>query len=109
MNSIADINPSIAASVEQAEAIRGSMQMKLDEMRQAYHKAPYPTLDERKHDLKQLKRLIGDNTEAIAKAISEDYGHRSEHETMFAEFIGTGGGIDAVSYTHLTLPTIYSV
>ena len=45
MNSIADINPSIAASVEQAEAIRGSMQMKLDEMRQAYHKAPYPTLD----------------------------------------------------------------
>ena len=93
MNSIADINPSIAASVEQAEAIRGSMQMKLDEMRQAYHKAPYPTLDERKHHLKQLKRLIGDNTEAIAKAISEDYGHRSEHETMFANSSVPGAGL----------------
>ena len=33
MNSIAEINPSIAESVEQAEAIRTSMQMKLDEMR----------------------------------------------------------------------------
>ena len=47
MNSIAEINPSIAESVEQAEAIRTSMQMKLDEMRRAYHKAPNPSLAER--------------------------------------------------------------
>ena len=96
MNSIADINPSIAESVEQAEAIRTSMQVKLDEMRRAYHQAPSPSLAERKHDLKQLKRLIGDNTESISQAISRDYGHRSEHETMFAEFIGTGGSIDDI-------------
>jgi coniferyl-aldehyde dehydrogenase len=96
MNSIADINPSIAESVEQAEAIRTSMQVKLDEMRRAYHQAPSPSLAERKHDLKQLKRLIGDNTESISQAISRDYGHRSEHETMFAELIGTGGSIDDI-------------
>ena len=96
MNSIADINPTIAGSIEQAEAIRGSMQMKLDEMRRAYHQDPNPSEADRKHHLKQLKKLIGENTEAISKAISEDYGHRSEHETMFAEFIGTGGGIDDI-------------
>jgi coniferyl-aldehyde dehydrogenase len=96
MNSIADINPSIAGSIEQAEAIRGSMQMKLDEMRRAYHQDPNPSEADRKHHLKQLKKLIGENSEAISKAISEDYGHRSEHETMFAEFIGTGGGIDDI-------------
>ena len=55
MNSIAEINPSIAESVEQAEAIRTSMQMKLDEMRRAYQKAPNPSLAERKEHLKQLK------------------------------------------------------
>ena len=96
MNSIAEINPSIAESVEQAEAIRTSMQMKLDEMRRAYHKAPNPSLAERKEHLKQLKRMIGDNVDAISRAISLDYGHRSEHETMFAEFIGTGGSIDDI-------------
>ena len=96
MTSLAEINPSIAESIEQAEAIRTSMQMKLDEMRRAYHKAPYPSCEERKHDLIQLKRLIGENTDAISKAISLDYGHRSEHETMFAEFIGTGGSIDDI-------------
>ena len=93
MNSIAEINPSIAASVEQAQAIQASMQMKLDEMRRAHLKNANPTFAERKHDLLQLKRLIGENTEAISQAISQDYGHRSEHETMFAEFIGTGGSI----------------
>ena len=66
MNSIAEINPSIAESVEQAEAIRTSMQMKLDEMRRAYHKAPNPSLAERKEHLKKLKRMIGDNVDEIS-------------------------------------------
>ena len=94
MNSIAEINPSIAESVEQAEAIRTSMQMKLDEMRRAYHKAPYPSCDERKHDLKQLKRLIGENTDAISKAISLDYGHRSAHAPQ-CTFFDDGDAVHA--------------
>ena len=70
MNSIAEITPSIAESVEQAEAIRTSMQMKLDEMRRAYHKAPNPSLAERKEHLKKLKRMIGDNVDAISHSIT---------------------------------------
>ena len=94
MNSIAEINPAIAESIEQANAISEALKSQLETQRKAYFADPNPSLSERKHHLRQLKALIGENTEAIAKAISEDYGHRSEHETMFAEFIGTGGTIN---------------
>ena len=57
----------------------------LREQRAAYLAAPFPSLDERRADLKQLLRMLQENREAIIAAISADYGHRSRHETMLAE------------------------
>jgi len=42
---------------------------------------------QRKAHLKQLKKLISDNKEAIIEAIGLDYGNRSEFETLFAEIV----------------------
>jgi coniferyl-aldehyde dehydrogenase len=51
-------------------------------------------LAERRADLLQLKAFVRDNAEAIAQAIHADYGHRSHHETMFAEVVPVVQAVD---------------
>lgn len=59
----------------------------LERQRAAYLAAPAPSIAERRDDLDNLKRMILDHTDEIIAAISEDYGNRSRHETLFAELI----------------------
>jgi coniferyl-aldehyde dehydrogenase len=44
-----------------------------------------PSLEERTRDLDKLERVILAKKDAIAKAVSADFGHRSSHETLLAE------------------------
>ncbi|WP_127075090.1 coniferyl aldehyde dehydrogenase [Rhodomicrobium lacus] len=44
-----------------------------------------PDLDERREDLKRLIAAIGEKADAIASAISADFGSRSSHETIVAD------------------------
>ena len=62
--------------------------------RDDYLKHPIPNYTQRKQDLKQLKAIINDNRDAIIEAISQDYGNRSRHETLFAEIISVTDGIN---------------
>jgi coniferyl-aldehyde dehydrogenase len=77
----------------------------LTRQRAAYLAHPVPSLDERKSDLKKLQALVRDHRDAIVAAIAADYGHRSTHETLFAEIFPVLDGVDhalkPVSYTHL--------
>lgn len=66
----------------------------LARQRAAYLAHPVPSLDERKSDLKKLQALVRDNRDAIVAAISADYGHRSTHETLFAEIFPVLNGVD---------------
>lgn len=61
--------------------------------RQACANEPYPPYKTRLENLKKLERLIQENTGAIAAAISRDFGHRSEYETMFLEVFPSLSGI----------------
>ena len=61
--------------------------------RAAYHAHPVPSIGERRDDLKRLQALLRDHQEAIADAISADYGHRSRHETRLAEIAPAVDGI----------------
>lgn len=62
--------------------------------RDAHEAHPYPSEAERRHDLLSLKAFVRDNAEAIAEAINADYGHRSRHETLFAEVVPVIHGVD---------------
>jgi len=64
------------------------------QQRQAYLADPVPTYAQRRQDLKQLKRLVLDNTDAIVEAINQDYGNRSRHETLLTELISVNGEIN---------------
>ena len=66
----------------------------LEVQKAAYNDDPVPSLEQRKKDLLALKSMLGDNREAIADAISKDYGNRSRHETMLAEIIMVLDGLN---------------
>jgi len=68
----------------------------LARQRKAYFANPVPSFDERKADLRTLKRFILEHQEALCDAISADYGHRSRHETLLAEVYPAVSGIDHV-------------
>ena len=65
--------------------------------RECYLADPNPDYQQRREDLKNLKRMITENMDAIISAISEDYGNRSRHESQFAEIISVTDGINDVS------------
>lgn len=57
-----------------------------DAQKQAYLAQPEPSLQERRADLATLSRMLKENRDALVAAINQDYGNRSEFETLFAEF-----------------------
>ncbi|MBD2859395.1 coniferyl aldehyde dehydrogenase [Spongiibacter sp. KMU-158] len=79
---------------QQTNAIAETLKAAFEHQRKAYLAQPYPSLDQRKQDLKALKNLLMENREAIIEAINKDYGNRCRQESLFAEVISTAGGID---------------
>jgi coniferyl-aldehyde dehydrogenase len=73
-----------------AEALREAF----DKQRRAYFAEAIPDLEQRKQDLLTLKRLLGENLDAIVEAVNRDYGNRSRHETLFAEVIAVTDGVN---------------
>ncbi|MCP4296575.1 MAG: coniferyl aldehyde dehydrogenase [Proteobacteria bacterium] len=55
------------------------------QQKKACDKEPYPSRKERSSNLKSLKKLLKDHDEAIIKAISKDFGNRSNDETELLE------------------------
>jgi hypothetical protein len=52
--------------------------------RENEHSSPVPGRAERIADLRTVERLLEENREALIRAISRDYGQRSEFETLLA-------------------------
>jgi coniferyl-aldehyde dehydrogenase len=81
------------ASPAQADAPTASSEPTFEEMKatlsamhKALRKARTPrSLDDRVADMNKLERMLLGNKEAFCKAIDEDFGHRSKHETLLAE------------------------
>lgn len=81
---------------------RRTLETTLQLQRAAHLAHPYPTLAERRDDLLKLQAFIRDHRDAIVDAICKDYGHRSTHETLFAEIFAV---IDGVNYVLKNLKT----
>jgi coniferyl-aldehyde dehydrogenase len=84
--SVAVLRPAASSAAQELSAT-------LERQRQAFLQAGPPTLDERRADLARLKAAIRDKAEALARVISEDFGHRSRHETLLAEIFTALSGI----------------
>jgi coniferyl-aldehyde dehydrogenase len=64
------------------------------QQRKAFAANPMPTADQRRQWLKSLRDLISTEREALIKAISSDFSHRSPDETLLAELMPCLLGID---------------
>ena len=76
------------------EAIAIKLNESLDNQRSAYLENPVSDYSQRKKDLLTLKKMLNENKHEIAKAISQDYGNRSQHETLLLEIFSSIDGIN---------------
>ena len=60
----------------------------------AFAANPMPSLETRRGWLKTLRSLVVSEQDALAKSVSQDFGHRSQDETLFAEILPTLQSID---------------
>ena len=83
-------------SATEAAAIDTSsrFQQVFSNQRQASRRSPYPSLEERLDRLTKLEDLLTNNQEAIAQAISTDFGNRAAQETKMLEIFGLISGIN---------------
>jgi coniferyl-aldehyde dehydrogenase len=87
-------SPGSAANENEEIRISNMLRAAFQKQRQSYMADPIPDLEQRKQDLLALKRLLNENREELIAAICEDYGNRSRHESLFAEFIAVTDGIN---------------
>ncbi len=69
------------------------LQAALKKQRAAYLAHPVPDYESRCADLRRLRNFVREHQDAICKAISADYGHRSRHETLLTEVLPVLKGI----------------
>ncbi|MFM8412327.1 MAG: coniferyl-aldehyde dehydrogenase, partial [Alphaproteobacteria bacterium] len=81
------------AQLRLVESIENEAQRIFALQRKAYLAHPYPTLAERKENLRKLDRILSENSMAIAEAINADFGHRSIEESLMAEVFASVDGI----------------
>ena len=86
--SLNEVNESIQ------EQIAATLLESFRKQKRSYLEQPVPDREQRKQDLLTLKKMINENRDAIVDAISEDYGNRSRHESLFAEIIAVTDGIN---------------
>jgi coniferyl-aldehyde dehydrogenase len=87
-------SPDFGGQQEEEARVAAMLLAAFQKQRQSYLADPVPNLDQRKQDLLALKKMLNENREDLIEAISEDYGHRSRHESLFAEFIAVTDGIN---------------
>lgn len=87
-------NPQFQSVTGRDPGIAALLAADFEKQRAAYLADPVPGLQQRREDLLALKRMLAEHREAIIEAISQDYGNRSRHESLFAEMITAGDAIN---------------
>lgn len=64
-----------------------TLQSQFEQLQQSYKQSSYPSLEARLVALDSLKKSIIDNEQAIYAALIEDYGYRSEFDTLIGELM----------------------
>ncbi|HLX03869.1 MAG TPA: coniferyl aldehyde dehydrogenase, partial [Trinickia sp.] len=65
------------------------------EQRQAQLRTPFPSWERRATHLKALRAMLLDNRDALAEAVSADFGNRAKEEVLLSEIFLAKTQIDA--------------
>ena len=74
---------------QQVHGVEHDLRALLEDQRAAYMAAPFPTAAYRIERLRKLEAAVKRNMEAIANALSADFGNRSRAETALSEILPT--------------------
>jgi coniferyl-aldehyde dehydrogenase len=74
-------------------ALHERLHLVLEQQRIAFDRERLPTLARRRDRLERLRRMTSENAEALAQAMSQDFGHRSRHESLLADLFTVESGI----------------
>jgi coniferyl-aldehyde dehydrogenase len=86
--------PNRTSSTPVPPATPADLEQILRRQKAAFRREGSPSAPARKADLLRLKRLLTDHKADLAAAISDDFGHRSRHETLLADLFTTIAEID---------------
>ncbi|MBD64931.1 MAG: coniferyl-aldehyde dehydrogenase [Halobacteriovoraceae bacterium] len=64
-----------------------------ENLKLSYQKNPYPSYKFRQDILNRIKKILIDNEQKLYQALSKDYGHRSEFDSLIADFLPSVLGI----------------
>ena len=79
--------------LRQFDVIENEAQRIFTLQRKAYLRHPYPSIEERRANLRRLERILVDNADAFADAINRDFGQRSAEESKMLELFSCVDGI----------------
>lgn len=71
---------------------REHLHLVLEQMRSAFDRERMPSLAVRRDRLARLREMTRRNAEALAAAMSQDFGHRSRHESLLADIFTVESG-----------------
>ncbi len=89
MSTDVSLDPTPPRPVEAPEPTAADLRAIFDPMHRASRRGKARTYDERMGDLQRLADVMLRRQEDIIRAIAEDFGHRSRHETLIAELFVT--------------------
>lgn len=71
-----------------------NLHTQFEQMKAAYNAAPAPSYEDRRSVLLKLKKSLIDNEQAVYDAMKEDYGYRSEFDSLIADVLPSVAGIN---------------
>ncbi len=80
----------------QNETLETQLRYEFDALKASYKALPSPTYQHRKNILLKLKRSLIENEQAIYNAVKQDYGYRSEFDSLIADVLPS---VAAINYT----------
>jgi coniferyl-aldehyde dehydrogenase len=81
------------ATVPDADPHLTRMRSLFEAQREAFRREPYPPLEVRRERLQKLLGALQERRHDLASAISEDFGHRSRHESLLVEVLLSANAI----------------
>ena len=76
------------------EVSKEQLEESLSTLKHSYNKNPYPNLAQRKEALQALKESLITHEQKFYQALSDDYGYRSEFDTLVADILPCVMGIN---------------
>src|SRR5450759_3983982 len=68
-----------------AATMQSTSEILLSGQRAAFRKNPYPSVKERRENLRRLERIVLERQDEIAAALDRDFGGRCRYEVLFSE------------------------